>query len=154
MIRKRLNDIWMVRIDQGEEIMEQLMLLCTGENITLAQVDAIGAADHAEIGVYDLEERQYHREELDGFMEITGLSGSVTAMNGEPYIHLHATLVDQNHTVHGGHVLKMRVGATCEMFVRVMDGTVSRKRDEQLGINLWEMRADDQPDCPDKRDHA
>ena len=55
------------------------------------------------------------------------------------FFHLHATLADQNHTVHGGHVLKMQIGATCEMFVRVIDGAVGRKKDEQLGINLWEM---------------
>ena len=120
--------------------MEQLLSVCAREYIALAQVDAIGAADWAEIGVYDLKEQKYHQEELSGFMEITSLSGSVTTMDGKPYIHLHTTLADQNHAVHGGHVLKMRVGATCEMFVRAMDGTVGRKKDERLGINLWEMQ--------------
>ncbi len=135
----RFGDTYAVRIDKDEEVTELLLGLCEREQITLAQVDAIGAANQAVIGVYDLKEQKYHREELSGFMEITGLSGSVTTMGGKPYIHLHATLADQNHGIHGGHVLKMRVGATCEMFVRVMDGTVERKRDEELGINLWEM---------------
>ena len=139
MTYKRFGDTYAVRIDKDEEVTELLLGLCEREQITLAQVDAIGAANQAVIGVYDLKEQKYHREELSGFMEITGLSGSVTTMGGKPYIHLHATLADQNHGIHGGHVLKMRVGATCEMFVRVMDGTVERKRDEELGINLWEM---------------
>lgn len=139
MVFKCFNDTFTVRIDKGEEVMEQLMKLCIRENITLAQVDAIGAAEQAEIGVYDLATHSYHAETLNGFMEITNLSGSVTAMDGKPYIHLHATLADQKHTVHGGHVLKMQIGATCEMFVRVIDGAVGRKKDEQLGINLWEM---------------
>ena len=143
MVCRRFNDTYMVRIDVGEEIMEQLMAFCISEHVSLAQVDAIGAADHAEIGVYDLKEQKYHQEELDGFMEITNLSGSVTSMDGKPYIHLHATLADQDHVLHGGHVLKMRVGATCEMFVRVIDGEVGRKRDEKLGINLWELQTDD-----------
>ena len=136
---KRFNDTFAVRIDKDEEIMEKLACLCEQEGISLAQVDAIGAADQAEIGVYDLEARAYHREALEGFTEITSLSGSVTAMDGKPYIHLHATLVDQNHIVHGGHALKLRVGATCEMFVRVIEGSVGRKKDEVLGINLWEI---------------
>lgn len=139
MTYRRFNDTYMIRIDVGEEIPEQLMNVCLKEQITLAQVEAIGAADQAELGVYDLNARSYQREELNGFMEITSLSGSVTRMNGEPYIHLHATLADRNHTIHGGHVLKMRVGATCEMFVRVIDGQVDRRPDEQLGINLWTM---------------
>ena len=139
MIYRRFNDTYMIRIDQGEEILEQLMNVCVREQITLAQVEAIGAADQAEIGVYDLNTRSYQREELSEFMEITGLTGSVTRMNGQPYIHLHATLADRNHTIHGGHVLKMRVGATCEMFVRMIDGQVDRSPDEKLGINLWTM---------------
>lgn len=139
MTYRRFNDTYMIRIDVGEEIPEQLMNVCLKEQITLAQVEAIGAADQAELGVYDLNARSYQREELNGFMEITSLSGSVTKMNGQPYIHLHATLADRNHTIHGGHVLKMRVGATCEMFVRVIDGQVDRRPDEQLGINLWTM---------------
>ena len=139
MTYRRFNDTYMIRIDVGEEIPEQLMNVCLKEQITMAQVEAIGAADQAELGVYDLNARSYQREELNGFMEITGLSGSVTRMNGQPYIHLHATLADRNHTIHGGHVLKMRVGATCEMFVRVIDGQVDRRPDEQLGINLWTM---------------
>ena len=139
MIYRRFNDTYMIRIDQGEEILEQLMNVCVREQIILAQVEAIGAADQAEIGVYDLNTRSYQREELNGFMEITGLTGSVTRMNGQPYIHLHATLADRNHTIHGGHVLKMRVGATCEMFVRMIDGQVDRSPDEKLGINLWTM---------------
>ena len=136
---QHMGDTWMLRIDRGEEIMACLAALCRQENICLAQVSAIGAADHSVIGVYDLEAQQYHREELDGFMEITGLSGSVTEMDGEPYIHLHATLAGQDHAVHGGHVIEMRVGATCEMFVRGLDGKATRERDAELGINLWEF---------------
>ena len=135
---QRYGDTYMVRIDLNEEIMQSLKTLCEQEDIRLAQVDAIGAANHAVIGVYDLREQAYHREELDGFMEITGLAGNVTRMNGEVYLHIHGTLADQQNTVHGGHVIEMTVGATCEMFVRTLPGEVSRARDTDLGINLIE----------------
>ena len=133
------GNTWMLRIDLGEGIMESLKRMCEQEGIRLAQVTAIGAADHGVIGVYDLAEQKYHEEELDGFMEITSLNGSVTSVNGSPYIHLHATLADQEHRLHGGHVISMRVGATCEMFVQALDGEVTRERNEELGINLWKF---------------
>ncbi len=136
---KRFNDVYMVRIDLGEEIMEALGSLCRSENIRLAQVNAIGATDQAVIGVYDLKDQAYREEKLTGFMEITSLTGNITFVNDKPYIHLHATVADQQHTIHGGHVISMRVGATCEMFVRVLDGSVGRVRNEELGINLWEL---------------
>ena len=69
-------------------------------------------------------------------MEITALTGNVTRKDGAVYLHLHGTLADQNNTVHGGHVIEMTVGATCEMFVTALPGEADRARDEQLGINL------------------
>ncbi len=133
---RKYGDTYAVRIDLNEEIVQSLKALCEKEDIRLAQVDAIGAANRAVIGVYDIGKQAYHKEELTGFMEITSLSGSVTRMNGEAYLHLHGTLADQSHGLHGGHVIEMTVGATCEMFVRALPGEVSRARDQALGINL------------------
>ena len=134
---KQSGNVYMVRIDRGEDIAESLKKLCEDKHILLGRVEAIGAADHAVIGVYDLAKKEYYPEEIDEFMEIASLNGNITAMGGKPYIHLHATLADRNHVVHGGHVIEMRVGATCEMFITVPDGEVNREKDEGLGINLW-----------------
>ena len=136
---RKFGNTYAVRIDLGEDIMENLKKLCTAEQIRLGRVEAIGAADHAVIGVYDLDKKEYYPETIDEFMEITSLNGNITSMDGKPYIHLHATLADQRHGVHGGHVLEMRVGATCEMFVTALDGEVRRQKDETLGINLMEL---------------
>ena len=134
---RKFGNIYTVRIDLGEEIVESLKKLCAQEQIRLGRVEAIGAADHAVIGVYDLGKKEYYPETIDEFMEITSLNGNITTMDGKPYIHLHATLADQRHGVHGGHVLEMRVGATCEMFVTALEGEVTRQKDDSLGINLW-----------------
>jgi len=139
MKSKQYGDTYLVRIDYGEEIMSSLKEFCAQEHIAMARVEAIGAADHAVIGVYDLGTQTYHQETLDGFYEITSLNGNVTKVSGAPYIHLHATLADQQHGLHGGHVIEMRVGATCEMFVTAIDARVRREKDEGLGINLWKL---------------
>lgn len=136
---KRFGNTYMVRNDLGEEILSNLQKLCEEESIRLGRVEAIGATDQAVIGVFDLEKKEYYPEQIQEFMEITGLSGNITQMEGKPYIHLHATLADQHHRIHGGHVIQMRVGATCEMFVTVLDGEVKRTRNEDLGINLWTL---------------
>ena len=134
---RKSGNTWTVRLDLGEDIIARLKKLCEDEGIRLGRVEAIGATDRAVIGVYDLEKKEYYPEEINEFMEITSLNGNITAMDGKPYIHLHATLADQRHAVHGGHVVEMRVGATCEMFITVPEGEISRTRDEALGINLW-----------------
>ena len=134
---RQFGNTFMVRINLGEEIVESLKKLCEDVHIRLGKVEAIGATDHAVIGVYDLAKKEYYPEEINGLAEITSLNGNITEMGGKPYIHLHATLADQHHAIHGGHVLEIRIGATCEMFVTVLDGEVKRQKDEALGINLW-----------------
>ena len=47
---KKYGDTYAVRIDLNEEIMQSLKALCEKEDIHLAQVDAIGAANRAVIG--------------------------------------------------------------------------------------------------------
>lgn len=134
---KLFGKTYAVRIDLGEDVVESLKKLCEDEHICLAHVEAIGATDHAVIGVYDLGKKEYYPEKIDEFMEIASLNGNITSMEGKPYIHLHATLADQHHVIHGGYVLEMRVGATCEMFVTILEGNMDRHKDERLGINLW-----------------
>ena len=136
---KRFKDTYAVRLDLNDEVMKSVMELAEKEGIRLAEVSAIGATDHAVIGVYDLDRQSYHHEEINGFAEITSLMGNITVMDGKPYVHLHATLVDQKHVVHGGHVIEMKIGATGEMFVKVIDGEISRGKDTDLGINLWKF---------------
>ena len=133
---RKFGDTYLLRIDLDEEIIQSLKVMCGKEDIRLAQVSAIGAANHAVIGVYDLKEQRYHREEFNEFMEITSLSGNVTRKDGEVYLHLHGTMADQNNVVHGGHVIELKAGATCEMFVTALPGEAGRARDEGLGINL------------------
>ena len=136
---QRYENVFAVRIDKGENLLEKLSELCRAEGIRFARVNAIGASEHAVLGVFDLNTREYAREACDSFCEITSLSGNITTVNGDPYIHLHATLADQKHRILGGHVLELTVGATCEMFIQVIGPAVGRVHDDALGINLWDL---------------
>ena len=85
---QKFADTYVVRLDKGEEIIASLQKLCETEQIALASVTGIGAADHAVVGLYDVGQRQYHKTELNGPMEITSLMGNVTQKEGAVYLHL------------------------------------------------------------------
>lgn len=135
---RKYADTYVVRIDKGEEIIASLQTLCEKENIQLASVSGIGAADRAVIGLYDVANRQYHKTELEGAMEITSLLGSVTRKDGAVYLHLHINLCDKNMRIIGGHLNECRIGATGEIIVRTIPGQVGRLLDEEVtGLNLF-----------------
>ena len=134
------RDTYVVRLDRGEEILSSLASLCRSEHITLGSVEALGAADQAVSGLYDVTARQYHKHTFDEPMEITSLLGNISTKDGELYLHVHINLCREDMSVIGGHLNECRISATCEMFVKTIAGTVGRKLDaEGTGLNLYEF---------------
>ena len=136
---RRFDDAYVIRMDRGEEIVSCLTALCQQEGIRLASVEAIGALDRAVVGLYDVNEKVYHKKEFTEPLEIASLLGTVTEKDGKPYLHLHATLCDAEMRTHGGHVNELNISATCEMILRLIPGGVGRRPDEVTGLNLFDF---------------
>lgn len=136
---KRIGDTLIARIDRGEEILQSLKTICEKENIRLASVFAIGAVDHAVVGLYRVEEKKYYKNTFDGEMEMTSLSGNVTEKEGQAYLHLHANFTDADGQVVGGHLNEAVISGTCEMFIHTLPGTVGRKPDDETGLNVFAL---------------
>lgn len=134
---RKLGDTYLVRLDRGEEILEQVEALARRENIALASVQALGAVDRFTVGVYDTARKQYKANEFAGAFEIVSLVGTIDQMDGQFYAHLHMSAGDSQGSVYGGHLNEARISATCEMVVRELPGRVDRKKDPQTGLNLW-----------------
>ena len=134
---RRFGDKIVVRIDRGEEILEQVKELARRENITLASVTAFGATNDFTVGVYKVEEQRYYANEFRGNFEIVSLTGTINTMNGAFYAHLHMSAGNDKGQVFGGHLNRAVVSATCEMIVEVIPGTVDRAHDPDTGLNLF-----------------
>ena len=80
---------YVMRLDPGEEIVEQLTALVERENVRLGSVSALGAAGDVTIGIFNTREKQYHSRRYQGDYEISALVGNVSRKEGEPYLHLH-----------------------------------------------------------------
>ena len=133
---RRFNDTLLVRIDRGEEILEQVKAVAEREHVRLASVEALGATDDFTVGVYDVAEKRYDSKRFTGAHEIVSLTGTITEMDGAFYQHLHMSAGNKNCEVFGGHLNRAVVSATCEMVIRVLNGAVDRRRDPGIGINL------------------
>ncbi|WP_195985027.1 PPC domain-containing DNA-binding protein [Clostridium sp. D33t1_170424_F3] len=139
MTQYHIGDTYVVRLQKGEDILSSVKMLCEQEHIALGTISALGAVNHVVIGAYEVEKQQYVSRAFDGTMEMTSLTGNITEMNGGPYLHVHATFGNLNGTVIGGHLNEAVVSATCEFFIRRLDGRIGRRLDRETGLNILDI---------------
>lgn len=136
---RRFENKIVARIDKGEEIIEKMLEICKRENITLANINALGAVGEFEVGLFKTGEKKYYSTVHKGDFEIVSLTGSITTKEGELYHHIHMSAADSENKVYGGHLNFAKVSATCEMFIDILNGNVGRKFDEEVGLNLFDF---------------
>ena len=136
---RKFNDTYVLRLNKGEDVMEALKSMCKEEDIKLAEVTGLGASNLVEIGVFNVNTKEYNTKVFEGMFEITSLVGNVTRKDEEVYLHLHINFGDENGMVRGGHLVRARISATGEIIVRKIDGEVGRKLSDEIGLNLLEF---------------
>jgi uncharacterized protein len=127
---------WIVRIDKGEEVFETLERFCRDKGIRLGTISGIGATDKATVGCFKTRTKEYVRKEVVGDHEITSLTGNISRMKDDVYLHLHINLSDSDTYTFGGHLNSAVVSGTCEVTIQVLEGEVEREFSGEVGLNL------------------
>ena len=136
---QRFEQTIIVRMDKGEDIVDQVKNVALKENIKLASISALGAINEFTVGVFKTKEKKYYANEFKGDFEIVSLTGTINTMNDEYYSHMHLSAGDAQGQVFGGHLNKAIVSATCEMVIQIINGEVDRYFDEEVGLNLLKL---------------
>lgn len=136
---RRFEDSYVVKLNKGEEVISSLKQLCIDENIKLGEITGLGASDFVEIGVFNVNTKEYNTKKFEGMFEITSLVGNVTTKDGDVYLHIHINFGDEDGLVKGGHLVKATISATSEIILRIIEGNVGRKLNPEIGLNLFDF---------------
>jgi predicted DNA-binding protein with PD1-like motif len=129
-----------VRLEQGEEVAECLVKACEEHKIRLGLVFGIGALSSATLFASASDKRlEPKAKELSEPLEIASASGNITVKEGKPYLHLHAVLGRADHCAVAGHLKRGVVSLTGEFFILELSGSVARKRNEALAMDLLDI---------------
>jgi predicted DNA-binding protein with PD1-like motif len=135
----KTGDSYLVRLEKGEEVVENLTSFVREQGIKAGMVSGIGAAADITLGYFDPATREYHKETLPGSYEVANISGNVSVLDGEEMLHLHATIADTKHNAKAGHIFSGRVSVTLEVVILPFPGVAERKMDESIGLNLLDL---------------
>jgi len=138
MESRKTNIGYVVVLSRGENVVETLTDFCAKENISTATFTGIGAVERVKIGYYDLGKREYFFRDEVGIFEVASMQGNVALVDGKPFIHAHAALsrCDETCACIGAHIKEAFVAVTLEIFLTLLDTTLSRTMNDDIGLKL------------------
>lgn len=136
MLVKKMNKGYYLRIDRGNEIIENIKTFCSSYKIGSGLISGLGSVTEAELGLFDIEKKEYLKKEYKEILEIASMNGNISTMEGQPYLHIHAVLSDRECKTYGGHFARGIVGATCEIIIIPFENDADRLFSEEVGLNL------------------
>lgn len=127
---------YLLRLQKGENITESLTAFFQKVGMKSGFFQAIGALSQAELGYYNLEKKEYVWKTFTGDGELVSLTGNVSLVDGNPFVHMHAVLSSNDFSCIGGHLREGIVGATCEVNIIDFQKEITRAFDDEVGLKL------------------
>ncbi len=126
-----------IRLDRGEDLFSNIILVAKKENWPSAHISGIGLLEKIELGLYNRVKKAYESNYFPEPSELLNLSGNLTWNDKEYFLHLHAILANREYKCYGGHIIAATVGHTCEISVDIFQKKINR---ELLGTtNFYQL---------------
>ncbi len=122
----------------GSDLLRELEGFVRAKGINLAWLSGLGAVSRATIRHYDQPKKDWIDLVLERHLEVASFSGNVSLMNGEPIVHAHLVLADDEGRCYGGHLAQNTLVFNMEILLTTLSGPpVTRKMDDQTGLTTW-----------------
>lgn len=125
--------------ETGDEVVSTLTAFAKEHHISGAHFTAIGAFSDTGIGYFDLQKKDYLRNQIDEQVEVVSLIGDIALDKGEPKVHAHVVIGKKNGAAMGGHLLEAHVRPTLELVLEDAKGPLKRKFDPESGLALIDL---------------
>lgn len=136
---KKLGDYFLLRMDRGERVRNTLDGFLQQQGVASGYLQGIGALEQVELGYYSIPDRRYLQRTMPGVYELLSLSGNITTVDGQPFVHAHAVLSDAHFRTLGGHFFDGLVAVTLELVIRPFPESVQRAEHADFGLNLLKL---------------
>ena len=129
----------LLSLSKGAFINKSIKKVFEQEKLKFGWISGIGAIYNAHIGFYDTENKRYISKVFEEDCELLSISGNVTYLESEYFIHTHVSISNQNFKTFGGHLFDAQIAAAGEFKISLFDCKIDRKLSTDIGLNLWCM---------------
>jgi uncharacterized protein len=135
--KKTSQNSWVIRIQRGEKIIEQLSKFCKVKKIQGGFFCGLGAVDWVELALYEVDNKKYYSQTFEQAYEMTNITGSI-GVETDLVVHAHATFSDSKMQTIAGHLVDGKVSGTAEIYLTKTE-KLTKKYDEETGLKLFEL---------------
>lgn len=122
-------------LKKGENLFEGILRRVREWNLKTAALTGLGMVDEVLLAYYELDNKEYITQRFVGPYELISLTGNLSQVDGEPFLHIHGCLGNNDYQVVGGHFMDALVGASIEILVQPLDEMI-RRYDKETGLKL------------------
>jgi len=130
---------FIVRAKYDADIVIYLTGFAKENKISAAAFTALGALKNAKLGFYDQKKHVYGELTLSRPVELVSCVGNISLKNGQPFVHAHAVLSDDEGNVKGGHLLGGTIFAAEVHLTELLGRSLVRQLDNATGLSLWDL---------------
>ena len=136
------EDKILVSLERGDEILHSIYTVADEVDIKFGWINGIGAAKNITLGSYPMEIKNYIKKEFKGEFELTSLMGNISTKDGNPFVHIHANISDEECNGYGGHLFSGTITATGELIIFLSNSVINREKSSNIGLYLWNLNED------------
>jgi len=125
--------------EKGDEFVQGLTRFAKERGLKASHFTAIGAFNHAVLGIFEGAKKDYKRIPVNEQVEVLSLVGDVALRGKEPKLHAHVVVGKADGTAHGGHILEAHVWPTLEVVLTDSPDYLCRTTDDETGLALIDV---------------
>ena len=124
-------------LDRGDFINMSIKDVFVKENLKSGWLSGLGAVYNIELGYYDIKIKEYCKKHIQAEHELTSLTGNVSFVDSDYFVHTHVTLSDIDFKSFGGHLFDAQIAAAGEFKIDLFEARIPRQYSENIGLKLW-----------------
>lgn len=136
---QEIGNKYIVSINNHTEIVKALNAFCKEKGILSGSINGIGAIGELTLRFFNPKTKAYDDKTFREQMEISNLTGNISSMNEQVYLHLHITVGRSDYSALAGHLLSAIQNGAGEFVVEDYSERISRTYNPDLGLNIYDL---------------
>ncbi len=134
----RYGTSFVLRVDEGEEAVGTIRRFLSEHGVLAGYFVAWGAFSRLKLEYFQVDRNEYRQQTFEEQLEVASLLGNIACLDGEPVIHAHLTVGDEEFRSYSGHLAEGIVRPMLEVFVTPLPGELYRLRDARTHLAVLE----------------